>query len=146
MDPIRMKWTAAALAVAAVAAVALTTAGGRDAAPVSDAGDGLLVDRLAAALAALPTPDAPSAPMAQIAPRIEDTAAAIAAATRLALAEIAPVTAPAPAPGRPPRLPAAQTFVVGAADARVAAEQGWVAASGLAPAPAADDQRPRPRP
>ncbi len=160
MDPIRLKMTAAALAAVAVAATVLVAGGGRGPAPALEAGDPLLADRLAAALEAPPTPPAPLVPArARAAARTppagaEETAAAIAAATRLALAEIAaapaapslPERAPPPAEAtgfRPVAEAAAPAFVISAADAWTAADQGWAAASGLAPAMIEPGPRPR---
>lgn len=158
MDPIRVKMTAAALGAVAVAALVL--ASGRGDAPILETGDPALVDRVVAALDAPQPPKTPlgrtgtRAALAPAAPSpsFDETAAAIAAATRLALAEIstAPV-APAVAATRPQPAPSAfrvvaetepPAFVISAADAAIAADQGWTAASGVAPA----EPGPRPRP
>ena len=159
MDPIRLKTTAAALGAVVLATTALAVAGRVNgpttpAVATADAAAGaVLVERVAAALDA-PTPPAPirvaAAPAVSPAD-IEDTAAAIASATRMALAAIAEAPAAAPAASDAAETPgfrrlgdaAAPAFVISAADARAAADQGWVAASGVAPATL--ELRPRPR-
>lgn len=156
MDPIRLRMTVAALGAVALATTALVVGDGPDAPPA--AGEGRLVERVTAALDA-PTAAAPAAPAAAGAiiatarpGGADETAAAIATATRAALAAIGEGAAAGDPPDATAQADAsgfrrvddeAPDFVISAADAWIAADQGWVAASGVAPATI--EPRPLPR-